>query len=147
MTLFSYNELKFVPMNNEECIIRPEMININSNEPAFYLYSIKINKCTGSCNNINDLYSKLCVPDVVKHINLKIFDLMSRTNETRYIEWYETYKCECRLDLQIKLIVCNNKQRWDNDKCRYECKELIEKGICDNGFVWKPSKCKCEFVM
>ena len=54
-------------------------------------------------------------------------------------------KLECRLHLQIILIVCNNKQRWDNDKYRYECKELIEKGICDNGFVWNPNKCKCEF--
>ena len=65
---------------------------------------------------------------------------MSRTNETRHIEWHET--CNCRLDA----IVCNNKQRWNKDKCRCECKELIDKGICDKGFIWNPSNCdyKCD---
>ena len=82
--------LKCVSMNNQECRIRPEIININSNEPIFYPYSIIVNKCSGSCNNINDPYSKLCVPDVVKNINVKTFNLMSITNETRHIKWYET---------------------------------------------------------
>ena len=53
---------------------------------CFYPYSIKINKCKGSCNTINDPYSKLCVPDTIKHINVKVFNLMSRINETRHIE-------------------------------------------------------------
>ena len=52
-------------MRNQECRIRPEIMNINSNEPMFYPYGIKVNKCSGSCNSINDPYSKLCVPDVV----------------------------------------------------------------------------------
>ena len=52
---------------------------------------------------------------------------MSRTNETRFIKWHEKCKCKCRLDA----IVCNNKQCWNNDKCRCECKELINKGLCD----------------
>ena len=52
---------------------------------------------------------------------------MSRTNETRHIKWHETCKCKCRLDA----IVCNNKQRWNKNKCRCECKELINKGVCD----------------
>ena len=75
-------------MNNQECKIRPEIININSNEPLFYLYSVKISKFSGSCNNVNNPYAKLCVPDVVKNTNIKAFNLISRTNETRYIEWH-----------------------------------------------------------
>ena len=82
--------LKCVSMNNKECNIRPEIININSNEPTFYPYSIKVNKCSGSCNNINDPYPEMCVPDVVKNINVKEFNLMSKTNETRHTEWHET---------------------------------------------------------
>ena len=58
------NSLRYVSMSNWECTIRPEIININRNEPSFHPYSIKINKCKGSCNNINDPYSKMCVPDV-----------------------------------------------------------------------------------
>ena len=65
---------------------------------------------------------------------------MSRTNETRHIKWHETCKCECRLGG----IFCNNKQRWNNDKCRWECKELIGKGVCDKGYIWSPSNCECE---
>ena len=62
--IFSCNVLKCVSMNNQECKIIPEIININSNEPLFYPYSIKIEKCSGSCNNINDAYAKICVSDV-----------------------------------------------------------------------------------
>ena len=65
---------------------------------------------------------------------------MSRTNETRFIEWHETCKCKCRLDA----IVCNDKQRWNKNKCRCECKELIDKGICGKRFIWNPSNCECE---
>ena len=75
-------------MNNQECKIRPEITNINSNEPLFYLYSVKISKFSGSCSNVNNPYAKLCVPDIVKNTNIKAFNLMSRTNETRYIEWH-----------------------------------------------------------
>ena len=78
--------LKCVSMNNQECRVRLEIINNNSNEPSFYPYRIKIKKCSGTCNDINDPYAKLCVPDIVKNINVKVFNLMSRTNETRHIE-------------------------------------------------------------
>ena len=71
MSFFSCNPLNAIPpkcasMNNQECRIRPEMININSNEPTFYSYSIEINKYSASCNNINDPYAKLYVYDVFK---------------------------------------------------------------------------------
>ena len=112
-------------MNDQECKIRPNIINVNSNESTFYPYSILVNKCSGSCNNINDPYAKLRVPDVVKNINIKVFNLMSRTNETRHIEWHETCKCKCSLDASVS----NNKQRSNEDKCRCECKDLIDKGI------------------
>ena len=75
-------------MNNQECKIRPEITNINNNEPLFYLYSVKISKFSGSCSNVNNPYAKLCVPDIVKNTNIKAFNLMSRTNKTRYIEWH-----------------------------------------------------------
>ena len=46
--------------------------------------------------------------------------------------------------MKLDASVCNNKQRWNEDKCRCECKELIDKGICDKGFNWNPSNCECE---
>ena len=141
MTLFfRYNALKCVSMNNRECKVRPEIININSNEPSFYRYGVKRSKCSGSCNNINDPYAKLSVPHVSKNMNVKVFNLISRTNETRYMKWHETCKCECRLDASV----CDNKQWWNEGKCRFDCKEFIDKGICDKGFIWNPSNCECE---
>ena len=140
MTIFNCNALKCVPMNNQECKVRPTIMNINSNEPLFYFYSIFVNKCNGSCNNINDPYAKLCVPDAVNNINYKVFNLMLRINEARHVTWHETCTCKCRLDATV----CNNKQCWNNDKCRCECKELIDKGRCNDGFIWNPSICECE---
>ena len=80
------------------------------------------------------------VSNTIKNINVKVFNLMSRTNETRHIEWHKTCQCKCRLHASL----CKNKQRWNEGKCRCECKELIDKGICDKGFIWNPSNCKCE---
>ena len=79
-SLVSTTPLSCIAMNNQACKVRPEIINVNSNEPIFYLFSIKISKCSGSCNNINDPYAKICVPNVVKDLNVKVFNLMSRTN-------------------------------------------------------------------
>ena len=90
------NSLKCVSLNIHECKIRPQIININSNEPSFYAYSVKINESSVSCNNINDPYAKLRGPDVFKNINIKLLNLMPRTNETRYKEWHKTCKCKCR---------------------------------------------------
>ena len=96
-----------ISMKNQECEVRPEIVNINSNNSIFYSFSIKINKCSGSCTNIDNPYAKICVRDVIKDLNVKVFNLMSRTNETRFIKWHEKCKCECKLNA----IICNNKQR------------------------------------
>ena len=91
-------------MNNQECKLRLQVINVNSNNPICYSFSVKASKCSGSCSNINDPYAKKCVRDVVKDLYVKVCNLMSRTNETRHMKLHETCKCECRLDA----IVCNN---------------------------------------
>ena len=65
---------------------------------------------------------------------------LSGTNETRHIEWQETCKCESIFGVNV----CNNKQRWNNDKCRCEWKELIDSGVCDKGFICYPSNCGWE---
>ena len=84
MTFFSssilnVSSLEYVLMNNQGCQIRSEIISVNINEPMFYSYSITMNKSKGSCNTIN-------LPDTIKNINVKVFNLMSRTNEGRHIE-------------------------------------------------------------
>ena len=51
-------------MNNQECKTRPQIVNVNGDEPVFFPFSIKTYKCSGSCNNINHQYAKICVPNV-----------------------------------------------------------------------------------
>ena len=95
------NSLSCILMNNQECKTRPQVVHVNSNNPIFHPFSIKTSKCSGNCNNVNDPDTKICVPDVVKDLNVKVFNLISKTNETKHIKWHKTCKCECRLDAII----------------------------------------------
>ena len=72
--LSNVNLLECISMKNQESKVRPKIININSNNPMFYPFSVKINRCNGNCNNINDPYAKICVPDTVKNLNVKVFN-------------------------------------------------------------------------
>ena len=72
-------------------------MSINSNKPSFCHYSILVNKCSGSWNDISS---------VIKNMNIRVFNLMSRTNEMYHIEWHKTCACKCRLHTSV----CNNKQ-------------------------------------
>ena len=85
--------LNWISMNNQKCKVRPKIVDINSNSPMFYPFGIKVNKCSGNCNNINYPYAKICEPDTVKDLNVRVFNLMSANNETRHIEWHKTCKC------------------------------------------------------
>ena len=114
------------------CIVN---VNVNGDEPVFFPFSIETSKRSGSCNNINYSYAQICVPGVVRNLNVKVFNLMLRTNETRDIEWHESCKRECKFGANV----CNNKQHWNKDKSRCECKELIDKGVCDKGFIYLES--------
>ena len=116
--LSSVNLLECVSINNQKYKVRPEIVNVNSKETVFFCFGIKTSKYSSSCNNINDPYAKLCIPHVVKSLNIKVFILMSIANETKHIEWNEACKCKCRLDASV----CNNKQSWNEDKCVCECK-------------------------
>ena len=128
-------------MNNQECKARSKMKDTNVNEPVLYPYSIKVNKCSRNCNNVNDPYVKLCIPDIIKKINVKVFNLMSRINETRKILWHETCKCVCKLSVAV----CYSKQIWNDNKCRCKCREdIVDKMVCDKGFSRNPSDCGCE---
>ena len=140
--LTNANSLSSFSMSNQESKTRPQVVNVNGDEPVLFPFSIETGKCSGSCNNINYPYANICVPDVVKNLNVKVFNLMSRTDETRHIEWHETCKCECKFGTNI----CNNKQRWNKDKCRCECKELFDKRICDKGFIWNLSNLRVNVI-
>ena len=72
------NLLECISISNQECKVRPKIVNVNSNKPIFYPYSISTSKCSGSCNNINDPYAKLCIPDTIKNLNIKVFNIKDK---------------------------------------------------------------------
>ena len=80
----SVNSLSCISMNNQECKTRPQIVNVNGDEPVLFAFSIETSKCSGSCNNIHYPYAKIWVPDVKKNLNVRVFNLMSRTNEIRH---------------------------------------------------------------
>ena len=120
-----------ISLKNQKCKVRPKIVYVSSNNPILDPFSVKLNRCTGNCNNVNDPFARICVPDVVKKLNVKVFNLISRTIETRSIKSHETCKCICRLNK----VICNNKQKWNKDQCRCECNELTDKGVCDKGYL------------
>ena len=133
--------LKCVSAVNQKCMARPKIINTNANEPVFYPLSIKVNKCSGDCNTINDPMAKLCVPDVVKDLNVKVCNMLARINKTRKVVWHET----CKRVYRLTSAICNDKQECNKNKCVCECKEhLVSKLVCGKGYMWNPSKCSCE---
>ena len=97
----SINSLNAIPlscisMSNQECRTRTQDAKVNEDEPVFFPFSIKRRKCSDRCNNINYPYAEICVADIIKNLNVKLSNLMSRINETRCIEWHETCKCKCK---------------------------------------------------
>ena len=72
----TFTASEYVSMINQECKIRRQVVNINSDNRFFYPYSIEVSKWSCSCNSINDRYVKLCVSYVIKNINVKVFNLV-----------------------------------------------------------------------
>ena len=110
MAFFSHNilptnSLKCYLLDNQECKIRPEIINVNNKESIFYPYKIKMNRCVGSCKTIDDPYGKTCFANDIDNIGLKVFNLLSQNHETINIEKYKSCRCKCKLNKDA----CNNK--------------------------------------
>ena len=142
LNLLSVNSLECISMNNQACKARPTMIdtNANDNTPCSikiykYKYAVEI-VITSMIHMLNCAFLIL-----LKKINVKVFNLMSRINETKQILWHKTCKCMCKLSVAV----CNTRQIWNDGKCRCECREdLVDKMVCDKGFSWNPSNCECE---
>ena len=85
--------------------------------------------------------TKLCVSNVIKRVNMQVYNFLMRLNETRNVLWHERCKCVCKLNSSV----CNNKQIWNDDTCRCHCNEDFTDMIsCDKGYTWNPSTCECQ---
>ena len=136
--------LECVSVANQKCMPRPKMLDVNEGigEALFYPYKVLVNKCSGSCNTLDNPMSKICVPKIIKNVNMQVYNFLMRLNETRNVLWHESCKCVCKL---LSSSVCNNKQIWNDDTCRCDCNEdFAGKISCAKGYMWNPSTYECQ---
>ena len=117
--------LECVSVVNQKCMPRPKILDVNEGvgEALFYPYNVQVNKCSGSCNTLDNPMAKLCVPNVVKGVNMQVYNFLMRLNSS----------------------VCNNKQIWNDDTCRCDCNEDFAGMInCAKGYTWNPTTCECQ---
>ena len=135
--------LECVSVANQKCMPRPKILDVNEGivEALFYPYKVLVNKCSGSCNTLDNPMSKICVPKIIKNVNMQVYNFLMRLNETRNVLWHESCKCVCKLSSSV----CNNKQIWNDDTCRCDCNEdFAGKISCAKGYMWNPSTCECQ---
>ena len=107
-SILNVRALECVSGVNQKCMSRPKILDVNEGvgEALFYPYNVLVNKCSGSCNTLDNPMSKICVPKVIKNVNIKVYNFLMMLNETRNVLWHESCKCVCRLNSSV----CNNKQ-------------------------------------
>ena len=98
---------------------------------------VKLDRCVGSCNTMNDLSNKVCVPNQTEDLNLGVFKMTTGINESKTLAKHISCECKCRFDERK----CNSDQWWNNDKCWCECKK---RHIFEKDYVWTPATYNCK---
>ena len=120
---------------------QPTLIDLHPNECSqgfhYYPFAVKLDRCLGSCNTLNDLSNKVWAPNKAKNLNLSVFDMITGKNESNILTKH--ISCECKFKFDGRK--CNSDQWTNNDKCQYECKK---RHVYEKDYIWNPSKCSCE---
>ena len=116
----------------------PTLINLHPNEYSqefhYYTFAVKLDRCVGSCNTLNDLPNKVRVPNKIEDLNLSVFNMITAINESKTVKKHISYKCKCKFDRRK----CNPDHWWNNNKCQCECKK---RHVCEKKYVWNPATC------
>ena len=108
---------KCVSLSNQKCEIQPTFINLHRNEYSqelhCYPFIVKLDKFVGSCNTLNYLTNKVCVPDKTEDLNRIVFNMITGINESKSLTKYISCKFKCKFDKRK----CNSYQWWNNNKC------------------------------
>ena len=110
---FGLLAIKCASMNNQACLVRPTLINSNPDKLHYYPFIIILDRCDGSFNTVEYPFGRLCVPNKIEDMNLKVFDMIKGKNEPKQMKHIS---CECRCEFDLGK--CNSKQKWNNDKCK-----------------------------
>ena len=135
------NHTKCVSLNSQKCMIQATLINLHpieySQEFRYYLFSVKLERCVGSCNTPKDLSNNVCVPNETEDLNLSVFNMITGINESKTLTKVMSRECKCKFDGRK----CNSDQWWNNDNTNMS---VIKHHICQKDYVWNPSTCNCE---
>ena len=137
ISLFSVlkvNSLECLSLIYQKCMPRPKILDVNEGigEALFYPYNVLVNKSRRICNTLDNPMSKICVPKIIKNVNMKVYNFLMRLNETRNVLWHESCEYVCKLNSSV----CNSKQIWNSDTCRCDCNEdFAGTIICDKGLA------------
>ena len=122
-------------------MIQTALINLHPNEYSqefhYYLFSVKLGRCAGICNTINDLPNNVCVPYKAEDLSLSVFNIITGINKLKTLTKHMSCKYKCKFDGRS----CNSDHWWNNDNCQCECKK---RHVCEKDYVWNPAVCNCE---
>ena len=94
------NHIKCISLRNQKCMVQPTLINLHSNKynQEFHCYpsAVKLYRCVGSCNTLNDLSNKVCVSNKTEDLSLSVFNEITGINESK--TKHRSYECKCRSD-------------------------------------------------
>ena len=128
--------IECVSLTNELCMIRPAFIDLNPVELNCYPFMISLDNCSGSCNSVDDLSTKICVLSETRDMNIEVFNMITNENEAKTMA--KNISCDCKCNLNSTTF--NSNQKWNNKKCQCECKKYRS---CKNDYSWNPSTCIC----
>ena len=98
---------------------QPTLINLHPNEYSqelnYYPFVVKLDRCVGKCNTLNDLSNKVCVPNKTEDLNLSVFNMITGINESKTL----TQHVSCKFKYKFDSRKCNSNQKWNNNKCQY----------------------------
>ena len=94
--------MRVILVSNQKCITQPTLISLHPNEYSqefhYSPFAVKLDRCVGRCNTLNDLSNKVCVPSKTEDLNLSVFIMVSRINELKTITKQISCECKCRFD-------------------------------------------------
>ena len=135
------NHKKCASLSNKKCTTQLTLINIRSNEYTqglcYYVFVINLDKYVRSCNALNDLSKKVYVPNAIEDLNLNVFNIITRINESKTLTKHIPCKCKFRFDGRK----CNSDQKGNNDKRQCKWKNVKEHHVCKKDCVWNPVAC------
>ena len=131
------NHAKCVSLRNQKCMTQPTLINLHpkeySQEFHYYPFVVKLDRCAGSCNTLNDLFNKVCVPNKTEDLNLSVFNMITGINESKTLKRHISCKCKCRFD-EVQI----------NGRITINVDVSIKRHVCEKDYIWNPSTCSCE---